>query len=57
VHSYYSEGVDESFSAGTCDYGKPFTACVAKGNLIATQFHPEKSQANGLKLLKNFLEM
>ena len=57
VHSYYSVGVSEADSAGSCEYGHPFTACVIKGNLIATQFHPEKSQENGLRLIKNFLTL
>jgi len=55
VHSYYSEGVPSDVAAGYCEYGKKFTACVIKGNLLATQFHPEKSQENGILLLKNFL--
>ena len=55
VHSYYSEGVDPSYAAASCNYGEDFTACVIKGNLFATQFHPEKSQENGLKLIENFL--
>ncbi len=56
VHSYYSVEVDPSVVAGVCEYGEPFTACVIKGNLLATQFHPEKSQDNGLKLIENFLK-
>ncbi len=57
VHSYYSVDVDESVRAGSCEYGENFTACVIRGNLLATQFHPEKSQENGLLLLKNFLAL
>jgi len=56
VHSYYPEGVDSSVEAGVCSYGKDFTAAVTRGNLLATQFHPEKSQENGLRLIQNFLE-
>ncbi len=40
---------------GQCEYGNVFTAAVAKGNLFATQFHPEKSQHAGLQLLRNFV--
>lgn len=57
VHSYYSIGVDSELEAGVCNYGEDFSACVIRGNLLATQFHPEKSQDNGLLLLKNFLEL
>lgn len=56
VHSYYSVGVNDCANAGSCEYGEDFTACVLKGNLLATQFHPEKSQENGLKLIENFLK-
>lgn len=55
VHSYYVECKDNSDSIGVCDYGGPFTAIIARHNIFATQFHPEKSQKNGLKLLKNFV--
>jgi len=44
-------------SSATCDYGTEFTAAVCKGNVFATQFHPEKSGAIGLQMLKNFLEV
>jgi glutamine amidotransferase len=56
VHSYYCAPEDESVVAATCDYGQPFCASVIKDNLFATQFHPEKSHDDGLKLLKNFVE-
>lgn len=56
VHSYYSVNVPAAVAAGTCHYGSDFTACVIKGRLLATQFHPEKSQENGLKLIANFLQ-
>lgn len=57
VHSYYSTEVQEDVQAGNCLYGEEFTACVIKGNLLATQFHPEKSQQNGLRLIENFLKL
>ena len=55
VHSYYPEPAQEERIAATCDYALPFAAAVIRGNLVATQFHPEKSQHNGLRLLRNFL--
>ena len=54
VHSYYVEEVDESCVAGTTDYGHTFTSAIAINKLFAVQFHPEKSQSDGLQLLKNF---
>jgi imidazole glycerol-phosphate synthase subunit HisH len=57
VHSYYVVPEDESVVAIEADYGRPFCAAVCQGNLFATQFHPEKSQADGLRLLKNFAEL
>lgn len=54
VHSYYVVPADPSVVALTCDYGGPFCAMVWRDNLFATQFHPEKSQANGLALLERF---
>ena len=54
VHSYHVDPADNSWTAATTDYGRPFVSVVARGNLIATQFHPEKSQTSGLKLLRNF---
>ena len=54
VHSYYPEPQDPSLETATCTYGVRFPAVVAKGGLFATQFHPEKSQAWGLRLLANF---
>ena len=54
VHSYFVEPVDESVIAARTDYGQRFVSMIARNNLFATQFHPEKSQAVGLKLLSNF---
>jgi glutamine amidotransferase len=56
VHSYYCEPTDPARSAGECHYGKTFCAAVAQDNLFAVQFHPEKSQADGLRLLANFAD-
>jgi glutamine amidotransferase len=55
VHSYHARPADESVVAAVADYGGPFCAAVARGRLFATQFHPEKSQAAGLRLLQAFL--
>lgn len=57
VHSYYEMPDDESVIAATCAYGVEFCAAIWKDNVVATQFHPEKSQAVGLSILKNFGEM
>jgi glutamine amidotransferase len=56
VHSYRARPRDESVIAAETDYGGPFCAAVATGRLFATQFHPEKSQAAGLRLLRAFLD-
>jgi len=56
VHSFYPVGVPSEFVSATCRYGdENFCAAIQKGKLFATQFHPEKSQHAGLKLLGNFL--
>lgn len=57
VHSYHVVPNDPSVIAARTDYGGPFVSMVAQGNLFATQFHPEKSQRVGLKLLKNFADL
>jgi glutamine amidotransferase len=57
VHSFYCVPDDKSVIAIESDYGHPFCAAVWRDNLFATQFHPEKSQAEGLKILKNFAEL
>lgn len=56
VHSYHMELETETRLLATTDYGGAVTAVVGEGNMIGTQFHPEKSQAVGLKFLKAFLE-
>ena len=55
VHSYYADPSDPHHSAGTSEYGERFTCAVARDNIFATQFHPEKSAALGLALYRNFL--
>lgn len=57
VHSYYVKPDDSSVIATTTDYGFEFCSSVWKDNVVATQFHPEKSQAVGLQILKNFAEL
>ena len=54
VHSYRAVGADPADVAGTTDYGGEFTSAVARGNVLAVQFHPEKSQAAGKRLLDAF---
>jgi len=54
VHSYYPVPEDGDIVATTTDYGGEFVSSVGRGNLFACQFHPEKSQAAGLRILKNF---
>ena len=54
VHSYYVCPDDASIIAGTTDYGIEYCSCVWKDNVFATQFHPEKSQSVGLRMLRNF---
>jgi imidazole glycerol-phosphate synthase subunit HisH len=54
VHSYYPETADSSLHMATCTYGVTFPAAVERGTLFATQFHPEKSQRWGRRLLENF---
>ena len=57
VHSYVVEPEDPGLVIGTTDYGETVPAAVGWGNLMGVQFHPEKSSAAGLKILKNFAEM
>jgi len=54
VHSYYVEPRDESVAATVTEYGVPFVSSVWRDNIFACQFHPEKSQAAGLRVVKNF---
>jgi glutamine amidotransferase len=55
VHSYHPAPRDPALTAATCVYGAPFTCAVARDNIFAVQFHPEKSQSAGLQLLSNFV--
>jgi len=57
VHSYYVEPDEKSVVAGTTEYGVSMCSVVIKDNLVATQFHPEKSGSWGLKMYSNFLDM
>ncbi len=57
VHSYYVEPDDKSLVVGETEYGIPLCSVIARGNLVATQFHPEKSGEVGLKLYDNFIKL
>jgi glutamine amidotransferase len=54
VHSYHCVPEDRNLVLAECDYGSPFVAAITQGRLFATQFHPEKSQAKGLLIYRNF---
>ena len=56
VHSYRMVCRSNEDVAGWCDYGAPFAALVRRGHVVGAQFHPEKSQSNGLKLMRQFLK-
>jgi len=56
VHSYHIVCNQEQDILATCDYGISFIAAIARDNIVATQFHPEKSQDNGIQILKNFVK-
>ncbi|MGH8673615.1 MAG: imidazole glycerol phosphate synthase subunit HisH [Burkholderiales bacterium] len=56
VHSYFPAPHDASLTTATCVYGVAFTCAVARDNIFAVQFHPEKSQSAGLQLLSNFID-
>ena len=56
VHSYHLQPPTPDLVLATADYGRPFAAMVGRDNILGTQFHPEKSQQTGLKLLRNFLD-
>jgi len=55
VHSYYAQPSDERHTGGETDFGQRFTSAIARDNIFATQFHPEKSAEHGLALYRNFL--
>ncbi|MDO8463208.1 MAG: imidazole glycerol phosphate synthase subunit HisH [bacterium] len=55
VHSFHIRCDDSTIVVGECEYGSRFTAAFQQKNIVATQFHPEKSQQHGLQFLKNFL--
>jgi len=55
VHSYHMMPSDPTMRIATCDHGQEITAAIGRDNMVGTQFHPEKSQATGLRLLANFL--
>lgn len=57
VHSFYADNYGNESVIASCDYCGPFTAAAAKNNIVGVQFHPEKSQKVGLKLLENFCAM
>lgn len=57
VHSFHLKCAEPDDVIATCEYGETFTAAVRKNNIMATQFHPEKSQKNGIQVLRNFLAM
>lgn len=57
IHSFYPEIRDKKWIAGETEYGLKFPCIVSEGNLIATQFHPEKSHVNGLKIIENFVRL
>jgi glutamine amidotransferase len=57
VHSFYCDPADKTVTAATANYGMDFCAAVARDNVFATQFHPEKSGETGLKMLKKFGEI
>jgi glutamine amidotransferase len=56
THSYRMAFTEQEYAVGTCAHGEQFIAAFEKGNICGTQFHPEKSQTNGLVLLNNFIE-
>jgi glutamine amidotransferase len=57
VHSYYADPEDRSILAGETRYGLDFCSAVARDNMAAVQFHPEKSGASGLKIYRNFIDL
>jgi glutamine amidotransferase len=57
VHSYHCVPADPALVLADCDYGGAFTAAIGRGRCFATQFHPEKSQAKGLRIYRNFVDV
>lgn len=57
VHSFHCVPEDRALVLAECDYGAPFVAAIGRGRCFATQFHPEKSQAKGLAIYRNFAEL
>ena len=57
VHSFHCVPRDPSLVLAECDYGGAFTAAIGRGRCFATQFHPEKSQAKGLQIYRNFAQV
>jgi len=57
VHSYYCDPEDDTIILGEADYGTPFAAAIARGSVMATQFHPEKSGRWGLEIYRNFVRL
>ncbi|MBI5382587.1 MAG: imidazole glycerol phosphate synthase subunit HisH [Opitutae bacterium] len=57
VHSFHCVPADRGLVLAECDYGGAFTAAIARGRVFATQFHPEKSQAKGLQIYRNFVQL
>jgi glutamine amidotransferase len=56
-HSYYPVPMDKEIVAATCDYGASFACAVSKNSIYGVQFHPEKSQSLGLRMLENFVNL
>ena len=57
LHSYYYKTEDDKHILSISEYGNPFTSAIYKENIFGTQFHPEKSHKNGIKILENFLKI
>jgi len=57
VHSYYCDSEEADYVAGVTEYSRRYTSAIWKDNVFAVQFHPERSQKSGLKILKNFIEL
>ena len=57
VHSYYADPADAAATVGITEYGVSFCSIYARGNTVATQFHPEKSGATGVRIYKNLVEL